>query len=75
MRADLLASIRSLPRKEQLRLVEQVVHDLANDDAPPESPAPESIVGLFADEPALVEAVTEAAMTARERDPLRTRDG
>ncbi len=37
--------------------------------------APDSLSGLFADEAELLEAVTEAAMQARERDPLRVTHG
>ena len=32
-----------------------------------------SIVGLFADEPELMDEVSDSAMAAREGDPLRTR--
>lgn len=32
-----------------------------------------SIVGLFADEPELMDEVSDSAMAARERDPLRMR--
>jgi hypothetical protein len=32
-----------------------------------------SIVGLFADEPELMDEVSDSAMAARERDSLRTR--
>jgi alpha-D-ribose 1-methylphosphonate 5-triphosphate synthase subunit PhnL len=32
-----------------------------------------SIVGLFADEPELMDEVSDSTMTARERDSLRTR--
>lgn len=66
--AQLLHEIRQLPRGEQLRLVERVVHELAEDHEPP---SPHAIVGLFADQPDLIEAVAEDAMQARERDPLR----
>ena len=65
---QLLAAIRQLPRGERLRLVEQVVHDLAEEQAP--SP-PDSIIGLFADQPDLIEEVAQEAMQARER---RARD-
>jgi hypothetical protein len=68
---QLLNAIRRLPRGEQLRLVERIVHDLAEEHAP--SP-PESIIGLFADQPDLIEAVSEEAMQARERDPFRLPD-
>ncbi len=36
--------------------------------------APQSVVGLFADEPELVDEVCEEAMRTRERDPLRRTD-
>jgi len=42
--------------------------------AEPALQAPPSVVGLFADEPELVDAVCEQAMRARERDPLRRTD-
>ena len=34
-------------------------------------PAPNPLLGLFSDAPDLMDAVTENAMTARERHPLR----
>jgi hypothetical protein len=40
----------------------------------PAQQMPPSVVGLFADEPDLVDAVCEQAMRARERDPLRRTD-
>lgn len=69
---QLLDAIRTLPRRDRLRLVERVVHDLAEEDR---TQAPDTIVGLFADQPDLIEAVCEAAMEARERDPLRLSGG
>jgi antitoxin component of RelBE/YafQ-DinJ toxin-antitoxin module len=33
--------------------------------------APDPLLGLFADEPELLDQITEAAMTSRERDALR----
>jgi hypothetical protein len=45
-----------------------VVHDLAEEDR---GQAPDAFVGLFADQPDLIEEVREAAMQARESDPLR----
>jgi hypothetical protein len=65
---QLLNEIRQLPRAEQLRLVERVVHELAEDHEPS---SPNAIIGLFADQPDLIEAVSEDAMQARERDSLR----
>jgi hypothetical protein len=65
---QLLDAIRELPRRERLRIVEIVVHDLAEEDR---GQAPDVVVGLFADQPDLIEEVCEAAMQARENDPLR----
>ncbi|MGA3123561.1 MAG: hypothetical protein ABSF69_22560 [Polyangiaceae bacterium] len=42
--------------------------------AEPALRVPPSVVGLFADEPDLLDEVCEQAMWARERDPLRRTD-
>lgn len=65
---QLFNAIRQLPRGEQLRLVERVVHELAEEQ---QASSPHAIIGLFDDRPDLIEAVSEEAMEARERDPLR----
>jgi len=65
--ADILEAIRTLPRADRLRLVEQVIHELAEDNVADGR----AIIGLFADEPDLIEEVCRGAMEARERDPLR----
>ena len=65
---QLLNEIRQLPRGEQLRLVERVVHELAEEHGPS---SPDAIIGLFADQPDLIDVVSEEAMLARERDSLR----
>lgn len=69
---QLLNAIRQLPRGDQLRLVERIVHELAEEHG---MSVPGAIVGLFADQPELIEAVSEEAMQARERDPLRVAGG
>ena len=72
---QIFQAIQSLPVQERLRLVERVVHDLADaSTAPTPSPAAQapSLVGLFADEPELVDEVCRMAVEARRRDPLRT---
>lgn len=69
---QLLDAIRQLPRGERLRLVERVVHELAEEQ---EASRPDAIIGLFGDQPDLIEVVSEEAMQARERDPLRLRGG
>ncbi len=69
--ADILEAIRALPRGERLRLVEQVIHELAEDKAADGR----SLIGLFADEPDLIDEVCRGAMEARERDRLRVGGG
>ena len=74
---QIFQAIQVLPVRERLRLVERVVHSIA--DAPggeaEPSPAGEALSpeGLFADEPELMDEVCRMAMEARRRDPLRTR--
>jgi alpha-D-ribose 1-methylphosphonate 5-triphosphate synthase subunit PhnL len=48
--------------------VEVVVRPVADEKA-----GGPSIIGLFADEPDLMDEVSDSAMAARERDSLRTR--
>jgi hypothetical protein len=69
---QLLHAIRQLPRGDRLRLVERVVHELAEEHG---SMSPDAIVGLFADQPDLIEAISEEAMRARAADPLRLAEG
>ncbi len=73
---QILQAIRSLPIQERLRLVERLVHDLADASAAEPAPGPAvqepSLVGLFADEPELIDDVCRMAMEARRRDPLGT---
>ncbi len=66
-RAAILEAIRALPRPDRLRLLEQLVHEIAEDTVVDGR----AVIGLFADEADLVEQVCRAAMAARERDPLR----
>jgi hypothetical protein len=66
---DLAEEVRTLPRREQLRLVERVVHDLADQNE--EQQAPSSLIGCFADQADLMDEIAAGSMAARERDPLR----
>ena len=68
---DLLAAIRDLPVTDRLRLVECVVHDLALEGSSGSEHDPTSVIGLFSDIDDVMHDVCEAAMVARERDPLR----
>jgi len=72
---QLFIEIKTLAPRERLRLVERVIHDLTDGgEAGTASGDPGTILGLFADEPELMDEINEAAMVARERDPLRVRD-
>lgn len=66
---EILQAIRALPVPERLRLIERVVHDLAEASADAQRPAlePASLLGLFADEPELIDDVCRMAMDARKR--------
>ena len=72
---ELLTAIRALPVRDRLNLIEHVVHDIASDDAPVTDRNPSSVIGAFADVAEVMEEVAEAAMVARERDPLRLSNG
>jgi len=71
--ADILEAIRALPREERVRLAEQLKHDLADEGVGVPASDPRAIIGLFSDEPDLIEEVCRGAMEARERDRLRVR--
>lgn len=73
---DILEAIRSLTREERNRLALQLRREL-DEEAPSKAGAidPGAIIGLFADEPELIDAVCESAMQSRERDPMRLTDG
>jgi hypothetical protein len=73
---EIYAAIRGLPVPERLKLVERVVHDIT--EGQPTGPSkrdPRSVIGSFADISDVIEQVSEAAMAARERDPLRLPNG
>lgn len=73
---DILEAIRSLTREERNRLAQQLRREL-DEEAPSKAGAvdPGAIIGLFADEPELIDEVCESAMQSRERDPMRLADG
>lgn len=66
--ARLLAEIRSLPRRERLRLIERAAHDLAEDDTTED---PSTIIGSMAQHADLLDQITGDAMTSRRQAPLR----
>ena len=59
-------TVQSLSAAEKERL-----RSLLNRPLAAESGAADPLLGLMADDPDLVDRVLEAALTARERDPLR----
>lgn len=73
---QIFQAIRTLPVQDRLRLVERVVHDLADTSTAELTattpPSASSLLGLFADEPELVDDVCRMAMEARRRDSLRS---
>jgi hypothetical protein len=62
---ELLAAIRTLPPEDRLRLVEQVIHEVADAQASQTHPEPGTLIGLFGDCPEVMDQVCAAAMLAR----------
>ena len=63
-------AIRSLPVPERLKLVERVVHDVVETPAASE-PRP-SLLGLFEDEPEIIDEICSQALRDRGVRRLRT---
>jgi hypothetical protein len=64
---QLLQAIRALPRPDRLRLVERVVHELAEEARGTAAGAGHAVLGMFADDAELMDQICELAMTHRER--------
>ncbi len=73
-RDEILRAIRALPPRERLRLVEQVVHDLAAEGGPAGGGESGAVIGMFDGDEGAFDEVVEGALSARERDPLRRPD-
>jgi len=69
---EILEEVRALSPGERSKFVELIEQVLGEQPARTTS---RSVIGLFADEPDLIETVCEEAMQARERDPLRLARG
>jgi hypothetical protein len=69
-------ALRSLPEAERLRLVERIIHDLADAarQRTAEPPQAASLVGLWEDEPEVVEEMVEDTLRGREGRRLRTHE-
>jgi hypothetical protein len=63
-----------LPADERRRVVERVVREFVGAPDAGARAASERMLGLFADEPELADAICEGAMRAREEHPLRLPD-
>jgi hypothetical protein len=76
---ELVAAIRRLPVEARLRLIERVAHDVAEDTPKPPAVAAEraagpSLLGLFADEPDLVDRICALAYEDRAKAEPRAVD-
>ena len=68
-----LARARALAERRRCSL-DQLIKDFIEQETKPAGPS-DTVLGMFADEPELLDEVVEAAMQARERDPLRQAGG
>lgn len=72
---DLYRELLELPEQERLRLVERVIHDLADAAKSRAASRPAlsgaSVIGLWADEARLVDEMIDAALGERESRRLR----
>ncbi len=64
-----VARARQLAERRNCSL-NQLIKDFIEQEARPATSA-DTVLGMFADEPELLDEVIESAMYARERDPLR----
>jgi hypothetical protein len=69
---EILAFVRALPPQERLRVVERIVHEVAEAENAA-SPAPPAVWGDASDEE--FEAFLAAVSSARSADTLRDGDG
>lgn len=66
----ILQAVRELPVPDRLRLVERIIHELAESSDEPRPVA--NVVGAWADMRAEADAIVDDAMHARETRPWRT---
>jgi hypothetical protein len=66
---ETLARARKLAEARRCSL-DELVKEFIRQETKPTSSI-DTMLGMFADEPALLDEVVESAMQARERDPLR----
>ena len=72
---DIYRELLALPEQERLQLVERVIHDLVDAarhrTAASTVPAGNSVIGLWADEPEVVDQMLEGVLQERETRQLR----
>ncbi|MGK3992620.1 hypothetical protein [Sorangium sp. So ce1024] len=72
---QIFQAIQGLPVQERLRLIERVVHELADGSVggsvPREADVAPSMIGLFADDPEGVDAMMEVVRENRRSSTLR----
>jgi hypothetical protein len=70
---EIYEAIRRLTPNDRLRLVEKVVHDVA--DGERVRPDPAAIIGMMADEPDVMDEVDHLVTMARGASRMRPTDG
>jgi hypothetical protein len=72
---DIYRELLALPEQERLQLVERVIHDLVDAarhrTATDPAPVATSVIGLWADEPEIVDQIIEGVLQERETRWLR----
>jgi len=68
-----IQQIMHTPSADRLYLAELILHSLRHEISPQTEAekSSDNLMGLFADEPELIDQISESAMQARERDSLR----
>jgi hypothetical protein len=72
---DIYRDLLALPEPERLQLVERLIHDLVDAArhraASGPAPGATSVIGLWADEPEVVDQMIDGVLQERETRPLR----
>ena len=72
---QMVEQITHAPIPERLHVIEVILeslkHDMPSGIAEEAAQSSDQLLGLFADDPGLIDQITESAMQARERDALR----
>ncbi len=71
---QIYSAVLTLPVGDRLKLVERVVHGVLETTGQ-HAPGEDSLLGLFAAEPDLIDEVCRTALEERSSRPLRASDG